>query len=31
VAGVAHANDVFAVALENSDDVGVKMVEALIL
>jgi uncharacterized protein YjbI with pentapeptide repeats len=31
VAGVAHANDVFAVALESSDDVGVKMVEALIL
>ena len=31
VAGVAHANDVFAVALESSDDVGVKMIEALIL
>jgi len=31
VAGVAHANDVFAVALESSDDVGVKLVEALIL
>ena len=31
VAGVAHANDVFAVALESSDDVSVKMVEALIL
>jgi hypothetical protein len=31
VAGVAHANDVFAVALESSDDTGVKMIEALIL
>jgi hypothetical protein len=31
VAGVAHANDVFAVALESSDDTGVKIVEALIL
>jgi hypothetical protein len=31
VAGVAHADDVFAVALESSDDIGVKMVEALIL
>jgi hypothetical protein len=31
VAGVAHADDVFAVALESSDDVGVKLVEALIL
>jgi len=31
VAGAAHANDVFAVALESSDDVGVKLVEALIL
>ena len=31
VAGVPHANDVFAVALESSDDVGVKLIEALIL
>jgi hypothetical protein len=31
VARVAHADDVFAVALENSDDVGVKLIEAVIL
>jgi len=29
--GVRHSNDVFAVALENSDDTGVKLVEALVL
>jgi hypothetical protein len=31
VAGVAHADDVFAVALESSDDIGVKLIEAVIL
>jgi hypothetical protein len=31
VAGVAHADDVFAVALESSDNTGVKLIEALIL
>lgn len=31
VAAVPHANDVFAIALESSDDTGVKLVEALIL
>jgi len=31
VAAVPHANDIFAVALENSDDTGVKLVEAVIL
>ena len=31
VAGVPHANDVFAVALESSDDTGVKLIESLIL
>jgi hypothetical protein len=31
VAGVAHANDVFAVALESSDDTDVKLIEAVIL
>jgi hypothetical protein len=31
VASVSHANDVFAVALESSDNVGVKLIEAVIL
>ena len=31
VAAVPHANDVFAIALESSDDTGVKLVECLIL
>lgn len=31
VAAVPHANDVFAIALESSDDTGVKLVEAVIL
>ncbi len=31
VAAVPHANDVFAIALESSDDSGVKLVEAIIL
>jgi hypothetical protein len=31
VAAVPHANDVFGVALESSDDVGVKLIEAVIL
>jgi len=30
-AAVPHANDVFAVALESSDDTGVKVIEAVIL
>jgi hypothetical protein len=30
-AAVPHANDVFAMALESSDDTGVKLVEAIIL
>ena len=30
-AGVHHSNDVFAIALESSDDTGVKLVEALVL
>jgi hypothetical protein len=30
-AGVHHANDVFAIALESSDDTGIKLVEALVL
>jgi hypothetical protein len=29
--GVHHSNDVFAIALENSDDTGIKLVEALVL
>jgi hypothetical protein len=29
--GVHHSNDVFAIALENSNDTGVKLVEALVL
>lgn len=31
VAGLPHAADVFAIALENSDDNGVKLIEAVIL
>ncbi len=31
VAAVPHANDVFAIALESSDDVGQKLIEAVIL
>ncbi len=31
VAAVPHANDVFAIALESSDDTGVKLVECVIL
>jgi hypothetical protein len=31
VAAVPHANDVFAIALESSDEVGIKLVECLIL
>jgi hypothetical protein len=31
VASVSHSNDVFAVALESSDNVGVKLIEAVIL
>lgn len=31
VAAVPHANDVFAIALESSDDTGVKLVEAVVL
>lgn len=31
VAAVPHANDVFAIALESSDDTGVKLVECLVL
>lgn len=31
VAAVPHANDVFAIALESSDDSGVKTIEALVL
>ena len=31
VAAVPHANDVFAIALQSSDDSGIKLVEALIL
>jgi len=31
VAAVPHANDVFAIALESSDDTGIKLVECLIL
>jgi hypothetical protein len=31
VAAVPHANDVFAIALESSDDTGVKLIEAVIL
>jgi hypothetical protein len=30
-AGVHHSNDVFAIALESSDDTGIKLVEALVL
>jgi hypothetical protein len=30
-AGVHHSNDVFAVALESSNDTGVKLIEAIIL
>jgi hypothetical protein len=29
--GVHHSNDVFAIALQNSDDTGIKLVEALVL
>jgi hypothetical protein len=31
VAAVPHANDVFAIALESSDDTGLKVIEAVIL
>lgn len=31
VAAVPHANDVFGVALESSDDTGIKLIEAVIL
>jgi hypothetical protein len=31
VAGVPHSNDVFGIALESSDDIGEKMIEAVIL
>jgi hypothetical protein len=31
VAGVPHANDVFAVALESSDNTGIKLIESIIL
>lgn len=31
VAAVPHANDVFAIALESSDDTGVKLIESVIL
>jgi hypothetical protein len=31
VAGVPHANDVFAIALESSDDTGVKVIEVAVL
>jgi hypothetical protein len=31
VAGVPHSSDVFAMALESSDDAGVKTIEAVIL
>jgi hypothetical protein len=31
VAAVPHANDVFAIALESSDDTGIKLIEAVIL
>ena len=31
VAGVPHANDVFGIALESSDDTGEKLIEAVIL
>jgi len=31
VAAVPHANDIFAIALESSDDTGVKLIEAVIL
>lgn len=31
VAAVPHANDVFAIALESSDDSGIKIIEAIIL
>ncbi len=31
VAAVPHANDVFGIALESSDDTGVKLIEAVIL
>lgn len=31
VAAVPHANDVFAIALESSDDTGVKLIEAIVL
>jgi hypothetical protein len=31
IAAVPHANDVFAIALESSDDTGVKLVECLVL
>jgi hypothetical protein len=30
-AAIHHSNDVFAVALESSDDNGIKMIEALVL
>lgn len=31
IAAVPHANDVFAIALESSDDTGVKLIEAVVL
>jgi hypothetical protein len=31
VAAVPHANDVFAIALESSDDTGIKLIESVIL
>lgn len=31
VAAVPHANDVFAIALESSEEVGVKLIEAIVL
>jgi hypothetical protein len=31
ISAVPHANDVFAIALENSQDVGVKLIEAVVL
>ena len=30
-AGVSHSNDVFAIALESSEDIGVKLIEAVVL
>jgi len=31
MAAVPHANDVFAIALESSDDIGIKLIEAVVL